>query len=85
VFDIVIQKGNGTQWYINQDNFFRSVRNVVIDLRQMPVSATATGLHWQVSQATSLMNIVVEMSRDPESNHQGNVIYCYICLGTPEY
>lgn len=29
------------------------------------------GLHWQVSQATSLYNIRVEMSTDPATNHQG--------------
>ncbi|KAI0797623.1 exo-beta-1,3-glucanase [Abortiporus biennis] len=59
------------QWYINQNNFFRSVRNFVIDLTQMPDSASATGLHWQVSQATSLINIVVNMSTNPGNNHQG--------------
>jgi glucan 1,3-beta-glucosidase len=39
----------GAQWYTNQNNFYRSVRNFVIDLRQGP-SAGATALHWQVSQ-----------------------------------
>lgn len=37
----------------------------------MPVTSSATGLHWQVSQATSLMNIVVNMSTDPSTAHQG--------------
>lgn len=58
----------GAQWYTNQNNFYRSVRNFVIDLRQGP-SAGATALHWQVSQATSLMNLRVEMGTG--SNHQG--------------
>ncbi|KAL6310407.1 exo-beta-1,3-glucanase [Sparassis latifolia] len=58
-------------WYTNQDNFYRSVRNFVIDLTQMPASASATGIHWQVSQATSLMNLVFDMSTEPENNHQG--------------
>ncbi|TCD63287.1 hypothetical protein EIP91_005699 [Steccherinum ochraceum] len=69
--DPYIPGGSGSQWFINQNNFFRSVRNFVIDLRQMPASAQATGLHWQVSQATSLMNIVVEMSTAAGNNHQG--------------
>ena len=51
---------------------FRSVRNFVIDLRQMPASASATGLHWQVAQATSLFNVVVQMSTVAGNNHQGN-------------
>lgn len=58
---------------VNQNNFFRSVRNFVIDLTKMPASASATGLHWQVSQATSLMNIVVNMSTASGNNHQGAV------------
>ncbi|PAV23600.1 glycoside hydrolase family 55 [Pyrrhoderma noxium] len=69
--DPYIPGGNGNQWYINQNNFYRSVRNFVIDLTRMPVTSSATGLHWQVSQATSLMNIVVNMSTDPSTAHQG--------------
>jgi glucan 1,3-beta-glucosidase len=49
------------------------VRNFVIDVRQMPASTSATGLHWQVAQATSLINIVVEMSTAIGNNHQGKV------------
>ncbi|KAH7925008.1 glycoside hydrolase family 55 protein [Leucogyrophana mollusca] len=69
--DPYIPGGAGAQWFINQDSFFRSVRNIVIDLRQMPAAAPAIGLHWQVSQATSLMNVVVEMSTANGTQHQG--------------
>ncbi|PCH36899.1 glycoside hydrolase family 55 protein [Wolfiporia cocos MD-104 SS10] len=69
--DPYIPGGGGAQWYINQNNFFRSVRNFVIDLRRMPDFTTATGIHWQVSQATSLMNIVFQMSPRKGNNHQG--------------
>jgi len=47
-----------------------STRNFIIDVRRMPVSSTATGLHWQVSQATSLINVRVEMSQVAGNNHQ---------------
>src|SRR3569833_881448 len=47
----------------NQNNFFRQVRNFVIDLTQMPASKGA-GIHWQVAQATSLQNIVFNMRTD---------------------
>ena len=51
---------------------FRSVRNFVIDLRQVPPEKSqGTGLHWQVSQSTSLVNIVVHMSTAPNTAHQG--------------
>ncbi|KAI0051873.1 glycoside hydrolase family 55 protein [Auriscalpium vulgare] len=61
----------GDNWYVNQNNFYRSVRNFVIDLTQVPASASATGFHWQVSQATSLYNIVVNMATSSGNNHQG--------------
>ena len=36
-------------WYTNQNNFFRQVRNFVIDLTGLPAT-TGTGIHWQVAQ-----------------------------------
>ncbi|KAJ3554045.1 hypothetical protein NM688_g3306 [Phlebia brevispora] len=57
------------QYYDNTDNFFRSVRNFIIDLRQVPGSAT--GIHWQVSQGTSLINIVFQMSTAGGTQHVG--------------
>lgn len=56
---------------VNQNNFFRSVRNIHIDLRSVPAKVEATGLHWQVSQATSLQNVVVDMSTEPGTQHRG--------------
>lgn len=50
----------GNNFWVNQNNFFRQVRNFVIDLTAMPETAGA-GIHWQVSQATSLQNIHFKM------------------------
>ncbi|KZV69962.1 glycoside hydrolase family 55 protein [Peniophora sp. CONT] len=61
----------GANMYVNQNNFYRSVRNMHIDLTAMPATTSATGLHWQVSQATSLYNIVVDMSTASNTAHQG--------------
>lgn len=61
----------GGQWYTNQNNFFRQVRNFKIDLTRTPASAATTGIHWQVAQATSLVNIEFIMSTEPGNNHQG--------------
>lgn len=62
---------NGYNWYVNQDNFYRQVRNFVIDLTQTPATAGTTGIHWQVAQATSLTNIVFQMSTASNTGHQG--------------
>ncbi|EIW63632.1 exo-beta-1,3-glucanase [Trametes versicolor FP-101664 SS1] len=58
-------------WYVNQNNFYHSIRNFHIDVSRMPTGASATGIHWQVSQATSLINIVFQMSTAAGNAHQG--------------
>ncbi|KAJ7017019.1 pectate lyase superfamily protein-domain-containing protein [Mycena alexandri] len=63
--------GNGVNWWLNQNNFFRSVRNFVIDVRQMPPTAFGTGIHWQVGQATSIINVDFLMSAVSGTKHQG--------------
>ncbi|KAI9831040.1 MAG: hypothetical protein M1819_005278 [Sarea resinae] len=61
---------SGDNWYTNQNNFYRQVRNFVIDLTAMP-STSGTGIHWQVAQATSLQNIVFNMIKGTSSKQQG--------------
>jgi hypothetical protein len=58
--DPYIEGGNGANWYTNQNNFYRQIRNFVIDISAAKVAA---GIHWQVAQATSLQNIVFEMAK----------------------
>jgi glucan 1,3-beta-glucosidase len=61
--------GNGTQWYDGQQQYYRQIRNFVLDMTEMPRFNTQgnqtyvpTGIHWQVSQASSLQNIDFNMS-----------------------
>lgn len=74
--DVYIPGGKGNEWYINQNQFYRQIRNFVIDLRGMPRSNVQggqtyvpTGIHWQVAQATSLQNIDFVM---PVSDSSGS-------------
>ncbi|KAL8733087.1 MAG: hypothetical protein Q9166_002279 [cf. Caloplaca sp. 2 TL-2023] len=62
----------GVNWYTNQNNFFRQIRNFVIDLTAMPATAGA-GIHWQVAQATSLQNIRFEMIKGGDNNKQQGI------------
>ncbi|KAI4868890.1 glycoside hydrolase family 55 protein [Hypoxylon rubiginosum] len=62
--DPYIPGGNGANWYINQNQFFRQIRNFILDMNDMPWWAqdgdqfyAPTGIHWQVSQASSLQNL----------------------------
>lgn len=59
---------SGSNWWTNQNNFFRQIRNFVIDLTQMPLTSGA-GIHWQVAQATSLQNIVFNMHEDSSTSN----------------
>ncbi|KAF3933080.1 hypothetical protein ABW20_dc0108991 [Dactylellina cionopaga] len=58
VIDSDPYESDGSNWYTNQNNFFRAVRNFVIDLT---ATQAGTGIHWQVAQASSLINIKFEM------------------------
>ncbi|KAJ5638651.1 pectin lyase-like protein [Penicillium herquei] len=66
--DPYIPGGNGDQWYINQNQFYRQIRNFEFDLTAMNWTNyddgqeyVPTGLHWQVAQATSLQNLKFTM------------------------
>ena len=70
--DPYIPGGNGAQWYTNQNNFYRQMRNFIIDLTQLPADGANSGIHWQVAQATSLQNIVFNMAaKSPTNKQQG--------------
>lgn len=51
----------GFNWYTNQNNFYRQVRNFVIDITLVAPKSGVHCIHWQVAQATSLQNIVFNM------------------------
>ncbi|CAG8040084.1 unnamed protein product [Penicillium olsonii] len=69
-----VYTSDGGEWYINQNNFLRSVRNFKIDIRPTDPSAYICGIHWQVAQGTSLENIEFYMlynSDVPTNTQQG--------------
>ena len=63
---------DGSNWFTNQNNFFRQIRNFVIDITAMPPGQGA-GIHWQVAQATSLQNIHFKMVKGGEGNKQQGI------------
>jgi len=54
--------------------FYRQVRNFVFDMTGIPATSAATGIHWPTAQATSLQNVVFEMSSAPGTQHTG--LFC---------
>ncbi|KAJ7445698.1 exo-beta-1,3-glucanase [Mycena galericulata] len=61
VIDVDPYLPGGAQWYTNQNNLCGLLRSF----------CQGTGIHWQVAQATSLMNIVINMSTASNTAHQG--------------
>lgn len=56
--------GTGTdgldqEYFVNTANFYRQIRNVIIDVTQTRASQKVAGLHYQVAQATSLQNVLL--------------------------
>lgn len=73
VIDADPYEDTGENWYTNQNNFFRQIRNFKIDLTAVP-KTSGTGIHWQVAQATSLQNIEFVMVEDSsEENAQQGI------------
>ncbi|OAQ61839.1 exo-beta-1,3-glucanase [Pochonia chlamydosporia 170] len=72
VIDADPYNDQGNNWFTNQNNFFRQVRNFKIDLTSQPMT-TGTGIHWQVAQASSLQNIEFNMivSKNKENSQRG--------------
>ncbi|KAH8650653.1 glycoside hydrolase family 55 protein [Tricladium varicosporioides] len=71
---------DGNKYYTENLNwgstnvFWRQVRNLVFDLTSLPTSSSTCGIHWPTSQATSLQNLVFQMSSAPGTQHIG--IFC---------
>ncbi|KAL2784836.1 pectate lyase superfamily protein-domain-containing protein [Aspergillus keveii] len=65
--------GEGLNWPATTV-FWRQIRNLVLDTRDVPANKGISGIHWPTAQATSLQNIVFELSADEGTQHQG--IFC---------
>jgi hypothetical protein len=76
-FSVVFNPDDVLFRYINQNQFYRQIRNIIFDLTLMNRTNTdeagqpyvPTGIHWQVAQATSLQNLHFQM---PVSDASGS-------------
>lgn len=67
--DPYVDAGGGTNWYINQNNFWRHVRNFILDITELPPDGFHC-IHWQVAQGTSVQNVIFNMVEDSTDNKQ---------------
>lgn len=64
-------QNDGNQGWISTNVFFRQIRNLKLDLTNIPASSAATGIHWPTGQATSIQNVEILMSSASGTQHQG--------------
>jgi glucan 1,3-beta-glucosidase len=57
--------------WISTNVFYRQVRNFVLDMTSIPPTSSATGIHWPTAQATSLQNVIFQMSAAAGTQHVG--------------
>ncbi|KAK0301952.1 hypothetical protein LTR01_009060 [Friedmanniomyces endolithicus] len=51
--------------------FWRQIRNFIIDMTLVPSTSSVTGIHWPTAQATSIQNVIFQMSSNNGTQHQG--------------
>jgi glucan 1,3-beta-glucosidase len=51
--------------------FWRQIRNFIIDTTSVPPTQPVSAIHWPTGQATSLQNIVFQLSAEPGTQHVG--------------
>ncbi|KAI0191651.1 glycoside hydrolase family 55 protein [Astrocystis sublimbata] len=61
--------GNDQEYYINTTNFYRQIRNLIIDITRTEDAQMVTCLHYQVAQATSVQDL--ELIAAPGSSQTG--------------
>ncbi|KAM3501681.1 hypothetical protein MY11210_009307 [Beauveria gryllotalpidicola] len=49
--------GKDPEYFVNTANFYRQIRNIRIDIREVKEGSVITGIHYQVAQATSTQNV----------------------------
>lgn len=57
--------------WVAVNTFFRQVRNFIIDTTGVAATTACTGMHWPVSQATSIQNVVFNMPTTAGVVHVG--------------
>lgn len=57
--------------WVSTNVFYTSVRNLIIDTTSVAATTACTGIHWPVSQATSLQNVVFNMPTTAGVVHVG--------------
>jgi glucan 1,3-beta-glucosidase len=64
-------QSDGQQGWISTNVFYHQIRNLVFYLTAIPPTSAATGTLWPSVQGTSIQSVVIRMTQDAGSQHQG--------------
>jgi glucan 1,3-beta-glucosidase len=64
-------QSDGDEGWTSTDVFYRQIRNLVIDMTNIPGTTASTGIHWPTAQSTSIQNVVINLSSESGTQHQG--------------
>lgn len=65
------QLSTGHLTWVDTNVFFRQIRNLVFDTTAVPPEVSITAIHWPTAQATSMQNVVFQLSEAPGTQHVG--------------
>lgn len=65
---------------MNTNNFLRSIRNFVIDVRNTDPTAYICGIHWQVAQGTSIENVMFYMKYNSDTPGNTQQVEYYVTM-----
>lgn len=62
---------SGQLTFVATNIFARQIRNVVFDTTAVPGQISITGIHWPAAQATSIQNVIFQLSQEAGNKHVG--------------
>ncbi|KAK6354721.1 hypothetical protein TWF696_003860 [Orbilia brochopaga] len=71
VIDANPYDNTGHNWHGSTNNFYKVIRNLIIDTTDVPAAVEVKGIHWQVAQATSLDHVKFFANNEPGTQHWG--------------
>jgi len=57
--------------WVSTTVFYRQIRNFIIDTTNIPATTSINAIHWPTAQATSIQNVVFELSSASGTQHVG--------------
>lgn len=61
----------GDLYFVDTNVFARQIRNLVFDTTAVPPGSSIIGVHWPTAQATSIQNVVFQLSEEAGNKHVG--------------